>query len=55
MQSDKFAPKFSVDYGVVKDLFETGSKERFDTYTKDSPDELKPKASENKPDNNKPK
>lgn len=55
MQSDKFAPKFSVDYGVVKDLFETGSKERFDTYTKDSPDELKPKASENKPNNNKPK
>ncbi len=43
MRSDKFNPAYSVDLAVVKDVFETGSKERFTTYTKDSPDELKPK------------
>jgi hypothetical protein len=43
MASAKFNPAYSVDLAVVKDIFETGSKERFTTYTKDSPDELKPK------------
>ena len=43
MQSDKFAPKFEVNFDTVKDLFETPSREMFNTYTKDSPDELKPK------------
>ncbi|MBW4889150.1 beta-glucuronidase [Mucilaginibacter sp. HMF5004] len=43
MVSDKFNPAYSVDLAVVKDIFETGSKEKFTTYTKDSPDELKPK------------
>lgn len=44
MQSDKFAPKFEVGFDTIKDLFETPSREMFNTYTKDSPDELKPKA-----------
>jgi hypothetical protein len=43
MQSAKFDPAYQVDLAVVKDIFETGSKEKFTTYTKDSPDELKPK------------
>ena len=43
MLSDKFNPTYSVDLALVKDVFETGSKEKFTTYTKDSPDELKPK------------
>jgi hypothetical protein len=43
MQSAKFNPAYAVDLAVVKDIFETGSKEKFTTYTKDSPDELKPK------------
>lgn len=43
MNSDKFNPATSVDYAVVKDLFETGSKLVFNAYTNGSPDELKPK------------
>jgi hypothetical protein len=43
MASAKFNPAYSVDLSVIKDIFETGSKERFTTYTRDSPDELKPK------------
>lgn len=43
MASDNFNPKTNVDFNMVKDVFETGSKEVFSTYTKDSPDELKPK------------
>jgi hypothetical protein len=43
MQSAKFNPAYQVELAVVKDIFETGSKEKFTTYTKDSPDELKPK------------
>jgi len=43
MLSAQFNPKFSVEFAVVKDLFETGSKETYTTYTKGSPDELKPK------------
>ena len=43
MQSAKFNPAYTVDLAVVKDIFETGSKEKFTTFTKDSPDELKPK------------
>ncbi|EHQ29190.1 exo-beta-1,4-galactosidase [Mucilaginibacter paludis] len=44
MQSAQFNPSSAVDLSVIKDVFETGSKEKFTTYTKDSPDELKPKA-----------
>lgn len=43
MRSAKFDPAYNVDIAVVKDIFETGSKEKFTTFTKDSPDELKPK------------
>jgi len=48
MASDKFNPAYRVDLALVKDIFETGSKEKFTTYTKDSPDELKPKPKTNK-------
>jgi len=41
-QSDRFQPKDAVDFKVVKDLFETPSREQFHTFTKNSPDELKP-------------
>ncbi|WP_316765726.1 sugar-binding domain-containing protein [Pedobacter frigiditerrae] len=47
MVSDQFNPKFNVDFNVVKDIFETPSKQKFDTFTKDSPDELKPKPNSN--------
>lgn len=43
MQSDKFAPNFEVGFDTIKNLFEKPSREMFNTYTKDSPDELKPK------------
>lgn len=43
MQSDAFQPKYSVDFNIINDIFKTGSREVFDTFTKDSPDELKPK------------
>ena len=43
MLSDKFNPVYTVDYNVVKDLFVTPSRFVFSTYTKSSPDELKPK------------
>lgn len=44
MMSAKFNPAMGVDFAVVKDLFETGSKLVFNAYTNASPDELKPKA-----------
>ncbi|MNX43315.1 Beta-galactosidase [compost metagenome] len=44
MQSDKFGPRSEITFAMVKDLFESPSKEMFNTYTKDSPDELKQKA-----------
>ena len=43
MLSDKFRPSASVDFNIVKDLFVTGSRFVFSTYSKASPDELKPK------------
>ncbi len=43
MMTDKFNPAYSVDLATVKDIFETPTKEPFNTFTKDSPDELKPK------------
>ena len=41
-QSARFQPTEAVDFNVVKDLFETPSREQFSTFTKNSPDELKP-------------
>jgi hypothetical protein len=43
MNADNFNPTTPVDYAVIKDLFETGSKLVFNAYTNGSPDELKPK------------
>ncbi len=42
MSSAQFKPSAQVDFDTVQDIFETPSKERYGTYTKDSPDELKP-------------
>ncbi|MGM9478778.1 exo-beta-1,4-galactosidase [Pedobacter sp. GSP4] len=43
MSSNQFNPKYEVAFSTVKDIFETPSKIQFDTFTKDSPDELKVK------------
>ncbi len=43
MLSDKFNPEYAVDVAVIKDLFISPSREQWDSFTKDSPDELKPK------------
>lgn len=42
MASSDFNPKPSVKLEAVEDLFKSPSKQQFDTYTKGSPDELKP-------------
>ncbi|MBO9672449.1 MAG: beta-glucuronidase [Sphingobacteriaceae bacterium] len=47
MMSDQFNPKYEVAFNTVKDIFESPSKIQFDTFTKDSPDELKPKSKTN--------
>jgi hypothetical protein len=44
MQTDKFDPAYQVDINTVRDIMINPSKEAFATYTKDSPDELKPKS-----------
>ena len=48
MDSDEFNPKNSLSFDVINDLFISPSKETFNTYTKDSPDELKPNSNQNK-------
>ncbi|PJJ07724.1 glycosyl hydrolase family 2 [Flavobacterium sp. 1] len=48
MDSDKFNPKSILDFEVIKDVFVSPSREAFNTYTKDSPDELKPNSNQNK-------
>lgn len=47
MGSDKFNPKFDVALSTVQDILETPSKLQFETFTKDSPDELKVKSKTN--------
>ncbi len=47
MISDQFNPKYEVAFNTLKDIFESPSKIQFDTFTKDSPDELKPKPKTN--------
>ncbi len=42
MLSDKFDPKDKVDMAVIRDIFISPSKEQWDSYTKATPDELKP-------------
>ncbi|WP_207532505.1 exo-beta-1,4-galactosidase [Desertivirga arenae] len=48
MNTDSFAPKDEVSFEVVKDVFVNPSRERFSTYTKDSPDEMKPNSNQPK-------
>lgn len=42
MLTDKFNPADKIELSLVKDLFQTPSRETWDSFTKDSPDELKP-------------
>ncbi|WP_230392557.1 sugar-binding domain-containing protein [Flavobacterium sp. LC2016-01] len=48
MNSDKFNPSDTISLELIKDLFASPSKDIFNTYTKDSPDELKPNSAQNK-------
>ncbi|WP_281336199.1 exo-beta-1,4-galactosidase [Flavobacterium eburneipallidum] len=48
MNSDQFNPKNQLSLDVIQDIFVSPSKEQFKTYTKDSPDELKPNSNQNK-------
>ncbi|MGO4770559.1 sugar-binding domain-containing protein [Flavobacterium sp. W22_SRS_FK3] len=48
MNSDAFDPKEDLSFEVLKDIFVSPSKEQFKTFTKDSPDELKPNSNQNK-------
>ncbi|WP_417941056.1 sugar-binding domain-containing protein [Flavobacterium sp. RS13.1] len=48
MNSDAFAPKEELSFDVLNDIFVSPSKEQFKTFTKDSPDELKPNSNQNK-------
>lgn len=48
MNSDTFNPKEDLSFEVLNDIFVSPSKEQFKTYTKDSPDELKPNSNQNK-------
>lgn len=43
MQSGNFAPAYTVEAQTIKDIFTRPSRKVFDAFTKDSPDELKPK------------
>lgn len=47
MISDQFNPKFEVSFATINDLFKIPSKQQFETFTKDAPDELKTKAKVN--------
>ena len=47
MNSDLFNPKHQIAFETIKDLFETPSKQQFETFTKDAPDELKTKTKTN--------
>ncbi|TDD95716.1 exo-beta-1,4-galactosidase [Flavobacterium cellulosilyticum] len=48
MNSNDFNPKQELSFDVIKDIFVSPSKEVFNTYTKDSPDELKPNSAQNR-------
>lgn len=52
MDSAQFNPAGEVSFDVVKDITVSPSKYQFNTYTKDSPDELKPNSNQNKPKTN---
>jgi hypothetical protein len=42
MNSDKFNPQYKVELPILSDLFEKKDRSGYNSYTKDSPDELKP-------------
>ena len=42
MNSENFHPKQEVEINVIEDIFESPSKQQFDNYSKEGPDELKP-------------
>lgn len=46
MDAGKFDPKNEVTFELVKDILTTPSKYQFNTYTKESPDELKPNSNQ---------
>lgn len=48
MNSNQFNPKNQLTFELIQDIFVSPSKEQFKTYTKDSPDELKPNSNQNK-------
>ncbi len=48
MDSAQFNPAGEVSFDVIKDIAVSPSKFQFNTYTKDSPDELKPNSNQNK-------
>jgi hypothetical protein len=48
MASSQFNPSTALRAEVILDVFRSPSKEQFNPYTKDSPDELKPKSTQNK-------
>lgn len=43
MDSDAFDPAYTIPAQIIRDLFTKPSRKVFDAFTKDSPDELKPK------------
>ncbi len=52
MGSAQFDPPGEVSFEAIKDIMVSPSKYQFNTYTKDSPDELKPNSNQNKPKKN---
>ncbi len=48
MNSNDFNPKNNLSLDIIQDVFVSPSKEIFNTYTKDSPDELKPNSAQNR-------
>jgi len=43
MSSDKFNPKHKIDFSIIEELFEKKERPAFNLYTKQSPNELRPK------------
>jgi hypothetical protein len=49
MASNKFNPTGEVSFDIIKDILVSPTKYQFSTFTKESPDELKPNSNQNKP------
>jgi hypothetical protein len=52
MHSNQFNPTGTLSLAVIQDVFQSPSKEQFNPYTKDSPDELRPNSNQNKINSN---